>query len=456
MYARREGTVTTKVQLGGRDRLVVLGVAVIGLIALLAGWVVSEWLIRNTVRSHALALAERVTEAAAEILDPSDPENLLAHDPKVRKAVLQLLERTVGVIRMVAFDQNHAVLLDSTDSARGTDFDGADVAAVLSSGAPLTFLHLPGSERRDLGFGAEKKAVAEIYVPIRRNGQTIAIFELYIDVTSSLSEATNIARSGYIVFAGSILAATTAILALVWVSLDRRRRDLFAIDQLRRKAEAMSQDLARVNRRQERFNADAAHELFTPLAILRARLDAMPASNDVAELKLDVDRMIRQVQLLLELARTESAPLNKATVVDLGDLVQDLAARLYPMARRMSREISVDAPSAPVRISGDAVLLESAIRNLLENALRVSPAGQVVRLVVADSPPRLTVADHGPGLDPNDLAALAEPFRQGERGGMAGLGLAIVVEAAKRLEAHLAVGRTDGTGGATFSLTFPG
>jgi signal transduction histidine kinase len=78
----------------------------------------------------------------------------------------------------------------------------------------------------------------------------------------------------------------------------------------------------------------------------------------------------------------------------------------------------------------------------------------VVRLVVADAPPRVAVADHGPGLDPAELGDMTEPFRQGPRGGSAGLGLAIVAEAAKRLKAQLALARTDDAGGATFSLTF--
>ena len=445
---------TARVPFGRRDWLVVLGVALIGFGALLAGWWVSEWRIRDTVRLHTLAVAERVTEAAADILDPNDLNSTLARDPNVREAVLQLLERTSGVMRMVAFDQNHVVWLDSTGAATGTVYDGADVDEVFASNAPLTMLHLPGGEYHVLGFEPITTAVAEIYVPVRRDGKIVGAFELYIDATNSLSEAVRIARVGYFVYVGTILAAIAAILLLVWRSLNRRRRDLLAIDELRRDAEAMSGQLAEANRRQERFNADAAHELRTPLAILRARLDSMPAGEDVNALKEDVDRMIRQVQLLLELARTESAPPQPTSDIDLARLAQDLAARLYPMARRMGRDIAVEAPDGPVHVAGDPVLLDSAIRNLLENALRVSPAGEVVRLVVADGPPRVAVADHGPGLDPADLNDLTAPFRQGPRGGSAGLGLAIVAEAAKRLKAQLALARTDDAGGATFSLTF--
>lgn len=441
--------------IGRRDWLVMLGVALIGLAALLGGWWVAELRIRDTVRTYALSVAERVTEAAAEILDPNGPQSAAARNPEVRDAILRLLERTSGVVRMVAFDKNRIVWLDSTGAAMGTEYDGADVGEVFDHNVPLTLLHLSGSEYHVLGLGPMESAVAEIYVPVRRNGEIVGAFELYIDATENLAEAIRIARVVYAVFSGTILVAIAAILVLVWRSLRQRRKDFVAIDELRRKAEAISEELVEANRRQERFNANAAHELRTPLAILRARLDAMRPDDDVLSLKEDVDRMIRQVQLLLELARTESAVPHPLAEVDLTLLTQDLAARIYPMARRLGRDIVVEAPERPVWIAGDPALIDSAVRNLLENALRVSPLGAAVRLVVTDSPPRLAVADHGPGLDPAELAGLLEPFRRGPRGGSAGLGLAIVAEAAKRLKAQLALDRTDEAGGATFSLTFP-
>jgi signal transduction histidine kinase len=438
-----------------RDWLVILGVALIGLAALLGGWWLAEWRIRATVSTYALSVAERVTEATAEILDPSDPKNAGGTDPRLRDAVLQLLERTAGVVRMVGFDRDRIVWFDSTGRATGTPYDEADVAEVFDHNAPLTLLHLSGPEYHVLGLERAESAIAEIYVPVRRGGAIVGAFELYIDATEILSGAIDVARIAYAVFSGTILAAIAAILILVGRSLSHRRNDLLAIDDLRRKAEAVSAELAETNRRQERFNADAAHELRTPLAILRARLDAMPASGDVQALKEDVDRMIRQVQLLLELARTESAATHPESQLDLAHLAQDMAARLYPMARRMGREIVVEAPEHPVEITGDPALVDSALRNLLENALRVSPLGATVHLVVTDAPPRLAVADHGPGLDHGELSGLLEPFRRGPRGGSAGLGLAIVAEAAKRLRAQLALDRTDAEGGATFSLTFP-
>jgi signal transduction histidine kinase len=438
-----------------RDWLVILSVALIGVVAILAGWWTAEFRVRDAVRSYALSVAERVTEAAADILDPKGPQTLYANDREAHAVALELLERTAGVRRMLAYDRDSVVWLDSTGAAIGRHYDQEDVAQVFATGQPLTMLHMTGGEYHVLGLNEGTSALAEIYVPIRRAGQLIGVFELYIDATDTLAAAANIARIAYAVFVVTILLAMAAILVLVWRSLLRRRRDLLAIDALRRNAEAISAELAAVNKRQERFNANAAHELRTPLAILRARLDAMAETDDLRDLKRDVDSMIRQVELLLELARTETVAIGADARIDLGRLAQDMAARLYPVARRAGRDIAVDAPSRAVVVTGDPALMESAVRNLLENALRVSPSGATVRLVVADDPPCLAVADHGPGLDPADLPELTEPFRRGPKGGSAGLGLAIVAEAAKRLKAQLSLARTDEAGGATFSLIFP-
>ncbi|MEZ5831167.1 MAG: HAMP domain-containing sensor histidine kinase [Dongiaceae bacterium] len=438
-----------------RDWLVILGVALIGLVALLGGWWTAEFRVRDAVRSYALTVAERVTKAAADILDPNGPETVYANDREAHAVALELLQRTSGVLRMVAYDRDSVVWLDSTGAAIGRHYDQEDVAEVFTTGQPLMMLHISGGEYHVLGLDDGASALAETYVPMWRGGEIVGAFELYIDVTDTLAAATNIARIAYAVFVVTILLAMAAILLLVWRSLRRRRRDLLAIDALRRNAEAISAELAAANKRQERFNANAAHELRTPLAILRARLDAMKEDEDLRALKRDVDGMIHQVELLLELARTETASVRTDAEIDLAQLAQDMAARLYPVARRARREIAVEAPRHAVVVAGDRALMESAVRNLLENALRASPAGATVRLVVEEDPSRLAVADNGPGVDPADLPELTEPFRRGPKGGSAGLGLAIVAEAAKRLKAQLSLARTDEAGGATFSLTFP-
>src|SRR6185436_12908046 len=203
-----------------RDRTVILGVALIGLAALVGGWWLAELRVRDAVRSYALSVAERVTQAAADVLDPYGAPD--ANDKELRDAVFKLLQQTSGVMRMLAFDRDSRVWLDSTGAAIGRDYDVEDVSQVFETGEPLLMLHLTGGNYHVLGMHEEESAVAEIYVPVRRGQDIIGAFELYIDATPILGEAIGIARAAYAVFVGTILAAIAAILALVWRSLSRR------------------------------------------------------------------------------------------------------------------------------------------------------------------------------------------------------------------------------------------
>ena len=144
-----------------RDWLVILGVALIGLTALLVGWLTAEWRVRDAVRSYGLSVAERVTQAAADILDPNGPETVYANDREARAVALQLLQRTSGVLRMVAFDRNSIVWLDSTGAAIGRHYDQEDVSEVFTSGEPLVMLHMTGSEYHVFGLKEGSSALAE-------------------------------------------------------------------------------------------------------------------------------------------------------------------------------------------------------------------------------------------------------------------------------------------------------
>ena len=243
--------------------------------------------------------------------------------------------------------------------------------------------------------------------------------------------------------------------SLVWRSLLRRRRDLLAIDALRRNAEAISAELPR---------STSGRSASTPtprMSCARRSPSCAPASmrwrraTTSAHLKRDVDGMIRQVELLLELARTETVTTGADARIDLGRLAQDMAARLYPVARRAGRDIAVEAP--PRAVVGDR-------RSRADGKRRAQPArerlaGLAVRCHGAPGGGRGSAAPGGrrPRAGPRSRrsagADRAVPARP--EGRLAGLGLAIVAEAAKRLKAQLSLARTDEAGGATFSLIFP-
>lgn len=212
-------------------------------------------------------------------------------------------------------------------------------------------------------------------------------------------------------------------------------------------------------RRQRRFTANAAHELRTPVAILRARVDGMPDSAAKQALIADCTRLAVLVDQLLDAARLEQHDVALDEDVDLVPLLRDLVADWAPMAIRSGRAIALEAGSVRATVRGNAAALRSAIANLVDNALRVEPDGGavLVRLSVAarGSPLTVHVVDHGPGIADADAAAVFEPFwRKDDHKPGTGLGLAIVREIVSLHGGQVGHARTPG-GGASFAIVLP-
>jgi signal transduction histidine kinase len=206
---------------------------------------------------------------------------------------------------------------------------------------------------------------------------------------------------------------------------------------------------------QRRFTANAAHQLRTPLAILRARLDGMAAAPGTAELKRDCDRIARVVSQLLAIARLEAHEIEISEAVDLVRLARETAAAMAPLAIAEGRSVSLDAGAAAITVRGNSAALADALGNLIENALRFSPPGGTVEVAVRPGA-ALSVLDRGPGVPPQERARVFEPFWRGAdpRGAGSGLGLAIVAEiAAAHGGRALALDRAGG--GAEFRIELP-
>jgi len=206
---------------------------------------------------------------------------------------------------------------------------------------------------------------------------------------------------------------------------------------------------------QRRFTANAAHELRTPLAVLRARVDSMPPSPAVLALRGDVDRMARVVDDLLAVARLEAREADMQTRVDLVRVARDVLALLAPLAHAEEKDVALSAPDEPVWIKGNAPVLERTLRNLVENCLRHTSAGTCVDVGI-DHGARVTVRDRGPGVPIQIRQRIFEPFWRGEeaRAGGAGLGLAIAAEAVELHGGRIAVDDAPG-GGALFAVELP-
>lgn len=209
---------------------------------------------------------------------------------------------------------------------------------------------------------------------------------------------------------------------------------------------------------ERRFLADAAHELRTPIAVLRARVDGLADRVAAERLGKDVDRLGHIVDRLLTRARIEQGKVASAPV-DIPELVRDVVAECAPMALAAGRDIELIDEGLPDRLAlrGDRDALAEALRNLISNALTfTAPATTVEVAVVAADQVTIEVRDRGPGLPDMAVGDLFAPFVSGRASGSghAGLGLAIVAAAARRHAGRAEAAPRPG-GGAIFRLVLP-
>lgn len=239
--------------------------------------------------------------------------------------------------------------------------------------------------------------------------------------------------------------------------LDRRLPEAHLPGEARPLVRAMNEVIDRMEAGfalQRRFTANAAHELRTPLQLLSAGLEALGADPRTEPLREDVRRMSRLVTQLLAVARLDARPGLASGKADLAQAAGDALRFLAPIAVARGVSVALDRPPEPAMVRGEAGLIEDLIRNLVENALAVSPRGAEVTVVVrADG--SLDVIDRGPGIAPEYRERVFERFWRapGAPAGGSGLGLAIVKEVVDSCGATLAI-RDAADGGAVFSVGF--
>ena len=208
-------------------------------------------------------------------------------------------------------------------------------------------------------------------------------------------------------------------------------------DEIAPLARAVNQALDRLEhgfKVQREFTADAAHELRTPLSILRARLAGIRDVDLRRELEADSDRMARIVGQLLDVAELESFVPDPSKATDLQALGAEMVEYMAPMALARGRRLALTGASRPVWVQGDNEVLFQAVRNLVENALAHTPSGATVEVKV-EAQGLLRVLDRGPGVPAAERELVFQRFwrRDRSKSGGAGLGLSIV----KRIvEAH--------------------
>ena len=215
------------------------------------------------------------------------------------------------------------------------------------------------------------------------------------------------------------------------------------------------------------FVASVSHDLRTPLAQLRLYLDtlrlgryATTAQRDwiLSHLARETTRLEQLVESVLAFSRLEhAAPADgPAAPLSLAAEVEDAVALLRPLAE--GREVRVELTLDPaLHAAIDAPAFRQVVLNLLDNALKFGPRGQRVRVSLVPAGPRarLTVADEGPGVAPQERERIWEPYFRGgseaaRTAGGSGIGLALVAEAVRRAGGTVSV--TDGGPGAVFTV----
>jgi len=233
---------------------------------------------------------------------------------------------------------------------------------------------------------------------------------------------------------------------------NRRPQDLSPIDRNEAPEEAwplidsINDLMARLDqslKAQQRFIADAAHQLKTPLAGLRTQAELALRGNEMRDIQYTMkqiaasaDRAARLVNQLLLLARTESdqTRLPPFSAIDLDALVREAAQDWVPLALERRIDLGFEASSGGSKVTGNALLLRELINNLLDNAIRYTPAGgRVTARVAAGASGILEVEDDGIGIEQDERERVFERFYRvlGTGAEGSGLGLAIVREIAE-------------------------
>jgi len=306
--------------------------------------------------------------------------------------------------------------------------------------------------------------VASLYVPIEAGGKSRQVL---VQTAETLNKRRILERE---IISGVIAPQVILILLAaisVWLGVrrglvplqrirsaigSRSHRDLSPVaegnapQEIQPLLHSINELLLRLNQTleaQQRFVADAAHQLRTPLAglitqseyALRAA-DAADQKHALCQIKTSAERANRLVHQLLTLARSEASSGRPSVFenIDLNKLLREQTAEWAPAAMHQDIDIGYESEAPGAMVSGNAVLLREMLANLLENAIRYTPRGGKVTVRLSDPVhPLIAVEDDGPGIPANQRERVFERFYRlpGGTGEGSGLGLAIVREIAR-------------------------
>lgn len=293
----------------------------------------------------------------------------------------------------------------------------------------------------------------DIFVSMREDLLTYAV---YFILPALLSGAT-----AWFAVRKGLLPLSQAAEHVKQIDLDRLNRQLLPFDvpvEVSPFVDAVNEALVRLDAwaaRQRRFTANAAHELRTPLAVMRARLENAQASELRSELLSDASQLRSIVEQMLVAARLTDgqAPLDQQ--VDIVKATGSVVSTLIPLALDCDRFIDFESRVETAFVIGNQRAIECVVTNLIDNALRSEPVNSAI-MVRVEAGPIISIIDHGDGVSAVHREVIFEPYwRKSEATSGSGLGLAISREIIQAHNGRVWVEETPG-GGATFKVQLPG
>ncbi len=369
-----------------------------------------------------------------------------------------------------------------------SDSNGEKIAGNANLSRPLSFRKgktgplFSNGERN-----GEKTRIVSLVYPGSPGGK---LLQLHLSETINQRQALIRGIFAYIVIPQLLLILIATV--VVWYGLKqglmplerlrrevaaRQRDDLSRLDETRAPAEVhplidavnnLLERLKQAMQAQKRFIADASHQLRTPLAGLKTQAELALRENDLErkqrtleQLFISARRSTHLANQLLALARNEPEGQGDNTFaqLDLNQLAQECTTSWVPVALEKNIDLGFEGIPISVPVRGDATSLGEMLGNLIDNAIRYTPSGGHVTVIVSNSPDgaMLCVEDNGSGIEPQHRERVFERFYRilgsGQSG--SGLGLAIVAEVAKRHGATITLNTGYGGIGTLISVRFP-
>lgn len=385
------------------------------------------------------------------------------------------LERTGDELRLFRAHQNDTVYYVIR---HGTD--------TLIGDADFPRLLLPSAENQPFPYSGRLRGKQVRFVVMRT---TVGKQSLVIGVAETLENRRQVQGNIMLTLIGLEVTLLAISAAIVWFAV---REGLFPLQNMRSALEARtSADLSPVEEdlpvelhplakaingllqrlksdgeARQQFLANVTHQLRTPLAGLKAQTSLLQEKYaDDPEIVYTVglmagttDRMIRQTNQLLALARTEAKNMEQSSfeAVRIDCLVEEAIRQFIFVADQ--KKIDIGFELVPACVSGDPLMLRDLIDNLVDNALRYSPTGASVTVRCREAGDRVEflVEDNGPGIPESDRETVFSRYhRLDVKVPGTGLGLAIVHEIATLHDASVSIGSGPGGRGTTFKVSFP-